>query len=127
MNTLPPDFHLRPITMEDLQGVTDLLVACDLGDYGQPTSSRATLEADTRSSWEAPDMNLATNAWVVLAPDGTYAGSATLLVSPEAPEKMHASPRVHPAHQGLGIGTFLLRLVEQRARERIDAQLEYVG
>ena len=104
MNTLPPDFYLRPITMEDLQSVTDLLVACDLGDYGKPTSSRATLEADTHSSWEAPDMNLATNVRVVLAPDGTYAGSATLLVPHDAPEQMYASPVCIPRIRDSALG-----------------------
>ena len=117
MNTLPHGFQLRHPTMNDLQGVTDLLIACEIADYGQPTSSRAIREEAIRSDWLSLETDLAKNAWVVLAPDGSYAGRTDLMVPLDAPEKMHAVPRVSPNYRGLGIGTFLIRLAEQRARE----------
>ncbi len=117
MRTLPEGFVILHSRMGDLQGVVDLLMACDVADYSQPITARATREAFTRSGWESPDIELATNAWVVLAPDGTYAARVDLSVPIEEPEEMYASPRVHPDYRGLGIGTLLIRLAEQRARE----------
>ncbi len=117
--TLPQGFQLRHTTIDDLQGVTDMLMACNIADYGKPITARATIETYTRLSWEAPDMDLATNAWVVLAPDGTYAARVEFYIPEDEPEEMYASPRVHPDYRGLSIGTYLIRLAEQRARELI--------
>jgi len=114
---LPRGFQLRHSTMDDLQGVTNLLIACNIADYGQPISARATIEEYTRSYWESPDIDLATNTWVVLAPNGTHVARVNLGVSQDEPEVMYASLRVHPDYRGLGIGTYLIRLAEQRARE----------
>jgi len=48
---LPQGFQLRHPTMDDLQGVTNLLIACDIADYGQPISAHTTIEEYTRSYW----------------------------------------------------------------------------
>ncbi len=119
MNTfqLPQGFQLRHSTMNDLQRVTDLLIACDIADYGKPTSARATVEETIRSYWESSSIDLENNAWVVLTNDGTCVARVNLGFPQEKPEEMYASPRVHPNYRGLGIGTYLIRLAEQRARE----------
>ena len=47
--TLPQGFQLRHPTMDGVQGVTDLLMACNIADYGKPTATRATVEESKRS------------------------------------------------------------------------------
>lgn len=122
--TLPQGFQLRHPTMADLRDVTDLLIACDIADYGHPISAYATIEEYMRSYWQSPDIDLATNTWVVLAPDGTHVARVNLSASQDEPEVMYASPRVHPDYRSLGIGTYLIQLAEQRARELITTLTE---
>ena len=55
----------------------------------------------------------------MLAAEGTCIARVNLGFSQEMPEEMYASPRVHPNYRGLGIGTYLIRLAEQRASELI--------
>ncbi|HEU5378269.1 MAG TPA: GNAT family N-acetyltransferase [Ktedonobacteraceae bacterium] len=114
---LPPGFTVRHIRMEDLEAVTDLMLACELADYGQNEYGRASMRESIGALWGSEGMDLTRNAWVVLTPEGRCVGRTNLWFSPNEPEEMFASPRVHPAYWGLGIGSFLIRQAEQRARQ----------
>src|SRR5260221_13110374 len=60
----PQDFQIRPATMEDLGAVVQLLTACDLADSGEPQWS----EEGLRSLWQADDVQVETDTWIVVAP-----------------------------------------------------------
>jgi mycothiol synthase len=108
---LPAGYAARPATLADIEAVVAVINA----------SSRALLGADQVSveewtaEWQAPGFNLETSTRVISAPDGTLVGSAHLWDMPP-----HVQPeqfgRVHPAHTGRGLGSYLLAWAEGRAR-----------
>lgn len=103
-------YTLRRPTMDDLTRAFELTVICDTalngeGDY--------TIE-EFRGVWRQPD--LSRDAWLVFAQDGTLAGYG--LVRGEAVQQF-GEVFIHPAHHGRGLGTLLLGLTEERARERL--------
>ena len=105
----------RAPQMEDLEAVTELLVACDIADYGMPDRTKE----DIRTDWRRLDFNLDTDAWVIVTTDGRFVGYAHVWPC----NSMHSSvfATVHPAYRNRGIGMLLLRLAEERAREQINA------
>lgn len=113
---LPPGFSVRHTRLDDLEAVTDLLLACELADYGRNEYGRASMREEIRTHWGSEGMDLTNDAWVIFAPNGQCVGRANLWFSPHEPEELFASPRVHPDYTGLGIGTYLLHLAEQRSR-----------
>lgn len=110
---LPTGFHVRPPTLEDIPAIHSLLAACDIADTGEVDST----EAELRAEWQSPSFDLTRDAWLVVAPDGQIVAYA------DVPHRQHAIMdvwvRVHPDHRGHGIGAYLLRRVEERARECI--------
>lgn len=121
LDMLPPGFTVRHTRLDDLEAVTNLMLACEMADYGQNEYGRESMRENIRTLWKAEGMDLANNAWVALAPDGQCVGRTNLWFAPNEPEEMFASPRVHPAYWGRGIGTHLLLLAEQRARQLMTA------
>ena len=105
----------RAPQMEDLEAVTELLVACDIADYGMPDRTKEDILAD----WRRPDFNLDTDAWVIVTTDGRFVGYAHVWLCSSMHISVFAS--VHPAYRNRGIGMLLLRLAEERAREQINA------
>jgi len=101
--------------MEDLEAVTELLVACDIADYGMPDRTKE----DILTDWRRPDFNLDTDAWVIVTTDGRFVGYAHVWPCNSMHTSVFAS--VHPAYRNRGIGMLLLRLAEERAREQINA------
>lgn len=113
-NTLPQGFRVRPPTMDDIQAVTELFVACDIADYGEPD----TTEEQVRTRWQMPSHNLAADSWLVIAPDGQIVGYSG--VAHDIPERMRTSPRVYPHYRDLGIRAYLLSLAEARAHQLVS-------
>jgi ribosomal protein S18 acetylase RimI-like enzyme len=70
------------------------------------------------SEWEGLDPM--TDAWLVLAPDGSLAGYATL--ADEGAGRLLADGYVHPNQQGQGIGSALVELAEHRAADMTPMQ-----
>ncbi|HEY7983808.1 MAG TPA: GNAT family N-acetyltransferase [Ktedonobacterales bacterium] len=107
---LAPGYTLRPPTAADVAAIIALLRACDLADTGLMDTYDA---ADLLSDWTGLD--LARDAWVVLAADGMLAAYGALTV--HGPSRIFADGYVHPEHRRRGIGGALVSLTEARAAE----------
>jgi mycothiol synthase len=107
MESIPAGHVLRAPTAADAEAVAELLRARELVDLGR---AEVTV-GDVRAEWEAHELELEGDAWVVQDPGGSivaYAlvGGADLLVA------------VHPHAVGQGLGTALRLAGERRARAR---------
>lgn len=103
----------RAPTMEDLVAITELIAASDIAEYGITDS---TME-DLASNWHQPGFNLATDAWVIVTNKGQPVGFVCVWHSDY--EQIFTFVCVHPEYRSRGIGTLLLRLVEERARQLV--------
>ena len=114
MPSLPDGYAIRPASIDDLDGVAEMLLADDLADTGQ-----SDFDADfLRDQWSSPGLDLSVDAWVVTDPRSTIVGHAN--VAPEGDGKLKSWGLVHPDHRGRGIGSVLLGRIETRAAERIE-------
>jgi mycothiol synthase len=99
--------------MGDVESVAELIETCDIAEHGEPAQ---TLE-DLRVDWENPELNLETDAWVVLAPGELVVGYAAVFNRDNV--RLYVDAYVHPEYCGRGIGTYLARMGETRARQRV--------
>jgi ribosomal protein S18 acetylase RimI-like enzyme len=91
----------RAPTLADADWIAQLVIDCDLIEYGEPDYDRDELLGE----WSEPGVDLERDGFVT---EGAYG-----LV-------LHTTARawVHPGHRGRGIGTALAERLEGRARER---------
>lgn len=113
IDTLPQDFILRHPTLDDFEVVAKLYNACEIAAYGQPEMTLA----EMRTYWMQSGFNLATDAWLALTAEGQPVGVAD--VDHREHVRIFSGVDVHPDYRGRGIGTRLLQLVEERARQHI--------
>jgi ribosomal protein S18 acetylase RimI-like enzyme len=113
MTVLLKNLLARSPREEDLVAVAELVRACDVDEHGLADS---TLE-DLTSYWHQPGFNLATDAWIIVTNKGQVVGFTC--VWHRDYEQIFTFVCVHPAYRGRGIGTLLLRLVEERARQHV--------
>ncbi len=113
MAVLLKNLLARAPKVEDLVAITELVTLCDIAEYGIATS---TME-DLASHWHQPGFNPAQDAWVIVTNKGQLVGFAC--VWHRDYEQISTFVCVHPEYRSRGIGTLLLRLVEQRAREHV--------
>ena len=113
-NILPTGYTLRAASWNDLDAVADLIRAVCEAD-GDPDD--AVPASEIRSEWES-DFDLDTDVWVVTDPTGKVVGYEEFFVRPG-----HASYQgdgyVHPQFEDRGVGTALLRALDERARREI--------
>ncbi len=114
MAVLLTNLVARSPKIKDLEAVTELIVTCEMAEYG--TSDYTT--DDLRSEWQRPSFNLETDAWIVLTTKGQPVGYAS--VWHKEHEQIYMFTHVHPEYRSRGIGTLLVRLAEQRARLHIQ-------
>ena len=105
----------RSPLLSDLDAIVELRTACDLTDFG----CVQTVREDVEKTWQAPDFNRLTDAWVVYTRKGQLVGYADVVHEPldDAGTLLVSSLYVHPDYRGRGIGTLLTWLTEERARE----------
>lgn len=102
----PQDFQVRPVSMDDLETVLPLITACDLADYGEPQWSEESL----RAFWQAHDVHLDTDTWIIVAPNEDLVGYAALRRSGLG--RIRSFLYVLPAYRDSGIEPHLLKQIE---------------
>jgi GNAT superfamily N-acetyltransferase len=112
-NLLPEGFLVRATSMDDLDAVLQLLTTCEIAEIGEAESSKEDLHAE----WQAGGFNLATDSWVVIAPEGKIVAYA--IVGARQHIRIQAFAQVHPEYRNKGIGTFLLLLTEEWELQQI--------
>lgn len=101
----------RVPVLDDLKAVVELMVACDNAEPGVGES----VEEDLKHTWQATGFNLKADAWVIVTNKEQIVGYAD--VRQNEGSQLTTVLRVHPAFRGRGIGTLLLWMVEERARQ----------
>ena len=114
---LPASFTARSATEGDQQAIAELLIAIERDLYSDVESTIAAQVEWINNTWQTPGFEPNADSWVVIAPDQRIVGYVTVWREPEAPRTMIASPRIHPACYGLGLGTYLNRWAQQRAQQ----------
>ena len=110
---LPDGFEIRPPGFEEVEDVTEMLVATDLADTGTSES-----DADLiRDQWSSPGFQPSEDAWVVTAPDRAIVAYGS--VTPDGEGKIKSWGVVHHDHRGRGLGAALLDRMEARASQRL--------
>ncbi|WP_157506894.1 GNAT family N-acetyltransferase [Ktedonobacter racemifer] len=98
--------------MTDIQAVAELWRISKRKDMNLVVMT----EEDVQRRWQRNGFYLAQDAWVIVTTQGCVVAYADVQREEEQAGLMFAL-MVHPAYRGRGIGTLLLRMVEQRARE----------
>lgn len=112
---LSKGLRLRAAQWTDLEPVAQLILEVCTND-GDATV--AVTPGELKSEWETPGFNLGTDAWVVTASDGRVVGYEEF-VNRYAHASLQGDGYVHPSFMGMGIGTAMLRALEERARKEV--------
>jgi mycothiol synthase len=112
---LPAGYAARPATLGDIVDAVALFNAYSRELIGK---DEFTIEK-YRLEWEVPGLNMETDIRVVLSPHGQVVGCMEFWDLTEPHARYNTWGRIHPAHTGLGIGTYLLTWVEERARNSV--------
>jgi mycothiol synthase len=110
---LDESLNVRPLRMSDAVAVAQLIyAACEAeGDAILAMSPEELLH-----EWQEPEFNIESDAFAVETMDGRILGYAEVM-NEQGHSTCIMNGNVHPDFKGRGIGTTLLRAVEERARE----------
>jgi mycothiol synthase len=106
------EFESRAPREEEAEAITDMVVACDVVEWGAPDFELDDLLTD----WRRPGFDLKRDARVVAEADGRLVAYAIFF------QQDYADVSVHPDVRGLGIGSHLLEWTEARAAELAPAE-----
>ena len=101
----------RTPTIEDFHAIAELVAACDSAEHGIADSSTR----DLASRWQHYSFRLESDAWVIVSARKLFVGFACVWHRDH--EEFYTFICVHPQYRKRGIGTLLLRIAEQHARE----------
>jgi len=87
---LAKDLLVRAPTTNDLKAVADLLITCDITEFGEPD----TTEEDILAGWQEAHFHLDTDAWVVINSEGKIVAYAR--VEDNVHGRLFINVRVHP-------------------------------
>lgn len=107
---------LRPAQWADLKPVTQLILDVCTAE-GDPTF--AVTSEELEREWKNPGFDLEKNAWVVENEDGRIVGYEEFN-NRHAHASLMGDGYVHPEFMGHGVGTAMLRALENRAREEMQ-------
>lgn len=109
-------YMLRSASYEDLQGITDLIIATEILERGESSSMLDELV----SSWQRPRFNLDRDAWVVVTESNPqFVVGYEEVWNRKDFQNFMGDGYVHPSHRSRGIGTALIRCMEARVREQL--------
>ncbi|GHO42977.1 GNAT family N-acetyltransferase [Ktedonospora formicarum] len=105
----------RPV-LADLAGIQRLFhIECDCKD----TDGYQRVEDDVQTRWRTQGLRLERDAWVIVCKSQEIVAYTDVMLY-ESASYLTLTLIVHPAYRGRGIGTLLIRLAEQRARDIVD-------
>jgi mycothiol synthase len=107
-------FSLRAVTLPDAEAVADVIDDCIRAEIGLPW----TTPEEMRNDWSGPGYDLPADA-LLLNEDGEAAGYLQLWCDIAPFNELLSIVFVRPRYWSRGLSAFLLRLGEERARERI--------
>ena len=110
---LDPSLKLRPAKWSDLEAVAQLIYDACAADGDAVV---AVTPDELKHEWETPGFDLERDAFLVETADGRIVGFEEFN-NRHAHAKLETDGYVHPEFKGRGIGTTLLRAVENHARE----------
>jgi mycothiol synthase len=116
LDHLPEGYISRPARMEDLDGVIETINAATRDLIGVDKFT----VADYKVDWELPAFNLDTGTRLVLSPDGEVAGIYEFWDIYDPYTRFVVWGRVHPRHEGKGVGSHLLAWVDHCAAQAIE-------
>jgi mycothiol synthase len=107
MPVMDASLTTRPPRPDEAQAITDLVVSCDVAEFGQPDFELDDLLTD----WHMPGFDLARDSVVVADGDRIVAYASFVRGD-------YVDVYVHPDYRNAGIGKALLEWSERRALER---------
>ena len=113
--TLDSSINLRFAGWDDLNAVTQLVY--DVCEADGDTTVALTPE-EMKLEWQSPSFNIETDGIVAVTADGRIVGYEEFANEYEH-SKLRTDGYVHPEFKGLGIGTSMMRAIEERARREI--------
>lgn len=117
----PAGFTSRPVTLDDLPIVVELMNAVSRADAGRDDTAPFAV----RRYWESGDLDLAADTLLVFAPDGRAAGFGQF-VEETPPEPYDVDSWVHPDFIDSGTGEALLEWIDRRAKRALPKAPEGV-
>ncbi len=108
---LPQGYISRPATMDDLEAIVETINTATRDLIGHDKFS----VSDFKIDWGLQNFDLQTDTRLVVSPDGQVVGVYEYWDTDEPHVRYVVWGRVHPDHEGLGIGSYLLAWVDQRA------------
>ncbi len=113
---LPQGYVARPATMDDLEAIVETINIATRDLIG---GDKFTV-SDFKIDWGLQHFNLETDTRLVLSPEGQVAGIYEYWDTDEPHVRYVVWGRVHPDHEGQGVGSHLLSWVDQRAARSLE-------
>jgi mycothiol synthase len=112
---LAPELRLRSVQWSDLQGVTQLIYDACAADGDTIVAVTAD---ELKHEWQTPGFDLERDAFLVETGAGHIVGYEEFFDEYEH-AKLRTDGYVHPDFRGRGIGTAMLRIIEERAHDEM--------